>query len=115
MEFLRGWNKGGYPQPMQPGKRRNNAATGKPASGNRRGVYNTQKSRQKFPIRIPTLLILSVLGFFGAITTSWLLGNSQVTELFVQLHLIQSNSPQWLMPPQLGNQYYLLIPTVFLF
>ncbi len=87
----------------------------KPASGKRRGVYNTQKSRQKFPIRIPTLLILSVLGFFGAIATSWLLGNSQVTELFVQLHLIQSNPPQWLMPPQLGNQYYLLIPTVFLF
>ncbi len=87
----------------------------KPASGNRRGVYNTQKFGQKFPIYIPTLLILSVLGFLAAIAISWLLGNSHVTELFVQLHLIQSNPPQWLMPPQLGNEYYLLIPTLVLF
>ena len=83
----------------------------KPASGNRRGVYNTQKSWEGFPIHIPSLLILSVLGFLGAIATSWLLGNSHVTELFIRLHLIQSNPPQWLMPPQTSNKYHLLIPT----
>ncbi|MGB5634641.1 MAG: glycosyltransferase, partial [Waterburya sp.] len=61
------------------------------------------------------VLMLSVLGFLGAIAISWLLGNSHVTELFVQLHLIQSNPPQWLMPPSLGSKYHLLLPTVILF
>ena len=91
----------------------------KPASGNRGRVYSTrksiQKSRQQSVIHTPTVLILSVLGFLGAIAISWLLGNSHVTELFVQLHLIQSNPPQWLMPPNLGSKYHLLIPTAVLF
>ena len=86
----------------------------KPASGKRRGVYNTRKL-DRIPIRIPSLLILSVLGFFCAIAISWLLGNSHVTELFVRLHLIQSNPPQWLMPPETTNKYHLLIPTLVLF
>ena len=86
----------------------------KPASGKRRGVYNTQKS-ERIPVQIPSLLILSVLGFFGAIAVSWLLGNSHVTELFVRLHIIQSNPPQWLMPPQTTNKHHLLIPTLILF
>ncbi|MEL6930425.1 MAG: glycosyltransferase [Cyanobacteria bacterium J06600_6] len=87
----------------------------KPVSGSRRGVYKAQKSQRRFPLRIPTLLILSTLGFVGAIAISWLLGNSRVTELFVQLHLIQSNPSQWLMPPQFNNDYYLLLPTLILF
>lgn len=91
----------------------------KPASRNRGRVYNTrksiQKSRQQSVIHTTTVLILSVLGFLGAIAISWLLGNSHVTELFVQLHLIQSNPPQWLMPPNLGSKYHLLIPTAVLF
>ena len=86
----------------------------KPASGKRKGVYNTRKS-DRIPIQIPSLLILSVLGFLGAIAISWLLGNSHVTELFVRLHLIQSNPPQWLMPPETTNKYHLLIPTLVLF
>lgn len=87
----------------------------KPVSGNRVGVHRTQKKFQKSPIPTTTLLILSVLGFFSAIAISWLLGNSHVTELFIQLHLIQSNPPQWLMPPNLGSKYHLLLPTVVLF
>ncbi|MEO0928565.1 MAG: glycosyltransferase, partial [Cyanobacteria bacterium J06643_13] len=61
------------------------------------------------------MLILSMLGFVSAIAISWSLGNSQVTALFIQLHLIQSNPPQWLMPPQLDSNYYLLLPTLVLF
>lgn len=87
----------------------------KPASGKRRRVHSTQKLYQESAIRTPTLLMLSVLGFLVAISTSWLLGNIHVTELFVKLHLVQSNPPQWLMPPQLDRQYYLLAPTLILF
>ncbi|MEO1669475.1 MAG: glycosyltransferase [Cyanobacteria bacterium J06631_2] len=56
-----------------------------------------------------------MLGFLSAIAISWSLGNSHVTALFLQLHLIQSNPPQWLMPPQLDSNYYLLLPTLILF
>ena len=85
----------------------------KPVSGSR--IYDAKKSSRKLSLQIPTLLILSALGFVGAISVSWLLGNSQVTELFVRLHLIQSNPPQWLMPPQVDSSYYLLLPTLILF
>ncbi|PSB06544.1 cellulose synthase catalytic subunit, partial [Pleurocapsa sp. CCALA 161] len=61
------------------------------------------------------MIILSALGFVSGIAISWLLGNSHVTELFVRLHLIQSKHPQWLMPPQLDSNYYLLVPTLILF
>lgn len=87
----------------------------KPVSGSKRGVYAERKSQTRFPLRIPTLLILSALGFCGAIAFSWLLGNSHVTELFIQLHLVQQDPPSWLMPPDLGSKYYLLLPTVVLF
>ncbi|MEM8717846.1 MAG: glycosyltransferase [Cyanobacteria bacterium P01_G01_bin.39] len=87
----------------------------KPASVTRGRVYSTQKLSHPSAIHAPTLLILSVMGFLGAIAISWLLGNSHVTELFVQLHLVQSNPPQWLLPPQLNNNTYLLIPTAVLF
>jgi cellulose synthase (UDP-forming) len=86
----------------------------KPVAGNKK-VCNPPQSWRKFNLQAPTLVILSALGFVGAIAISWLLGNTHVTELFVQLHLIQSNPPQWLMPPQLGNNYYLLVPTLILF
>lgn len=86
----------------------------KPVAGNQR-VCNPQQSRRKFNLQAPTLIILSALGFVSAIAISWLLGNSHVTELFVRLHLIQSNPPQWLMPPQLDSNYYLLVPTLILF
>lgn len=87
----------------------------KPVSGNSKGIYGWRKSWHKISLRIPTLLFLSALGLVSAIAISWLLGNSHVTELFVQLHLIQSNPPQWLMPPKLSSNYYLLLPTVILF
>ena len=63
---------------------------------------------------MPTLLILFSFGLAGAIAISWLLGNSHVTELFMQLHLIQQDSHSWLMPPELSNKYYLLLPTLVL-
>lgn len=68
-----------------------------------------------FPLRTPTLLILSVLGFCGAIAVSWLFGNSHITELFIQLHLVQQDPPDWLMPPKLESKYFLLLPTIVLF
>lgn len=86
----------------------------KPAARSRRGFYNT-RTWQRFPVHTSTLTILSFVGFLGAIALSWLLGNAHVTELFVRLHLIQSNPPLWLMPPELGNKYYLLVPTLALF
>ena len=87
----------------------------KPVSGNKRGVYGSLQSWHRFPIQIPTLLILLTLGFVGAIAISWSLGNSHVTELFIRLHLFQENPPQWLMPPQLNSNYWLLLPTFLLF
>ncbi|WP_199194331.1 glycosyltransferase, partial [Pleurocapsa sp. CCALA 161] len=86
----------------------------KPVAGNKR-VCNPQQSWRKFNLQAPTLIILSALGFVSGIAISWLLGNSHVTELFVRLHLIQSKHPQWLMPPQLDSNYYLLVPTLILF
>ncbi|MEM7757416.1 MAG: glycosyltransferase [Cyanobacteria bacterium P01_A01_bin.40] len=88
----------------------------KPASGTRGRVYSTQQKLSRQPaIHTTSVLLFSVLGFFGAIAISWLLGNSHVTELFVKLHLVQSNPPQWLLPPQLDNNTYLLVPTAVLF
>lgn len=87
----------------------------KPASRNRRIVQENQRSLPGFSVQTPVLIILSTFGFLCAIAASWFLGNSHVTELFVQLHLVQSNPPQWLMPPQLSNKYYLLVPTIALF
>ncbi|MGL5834139.1 MAG: glycosyltransferase, partial [Waterburya sp.] len=86
----------------------------KPVAGDKR-FCNPQRSSRQFRFQAPTLIILSALGLMGAIAISWLLGNSHVTELFAQLHLIQSNPPQWLTPPQLGSNYYLLVPTLILF
>ena len=87
----------------------------KPVSKSRRAVYASRKSSRRFSLHITTLVILSVLGFLGAIAASWLLGNSHVTELFIQLHLVQANPPAWLMPPQVTKEYYLLAPTAILF
>ena len=86
----------------------------KPVSESRGRVYVNRKSTKRFSLHVTTLVILSVLGFLGAIAASWLLGNSHVTELFIQLHLIQANPPSWLMPPDV-HEYYLLAPTVILF
>ena len=87
----------------------------KPASRNRVGVNSIHKAGQKSSTTATTAIILSVFGFLAAIAISWLLGNSHVSELFVQLHLIQSNPPQWIMAPDLGSKYYLLLPTAILF
>ena len=87
----------------------------KSVSGSRNQISVTSKPLSRLTVRIPTLLILSVLGLVSAIALSWLLGNSHVTELFIQLHVVQENPPRWLMPPQLGNKYYLLVPTLILF
>ena len=87
----------------------------KPKSESSRGIYIKRKSSSGFSIHIATLVVLSILGFSMAIAVSWLLGNSHVTELFIQLHLIQANPPSWVMPPQVSNRYYLLAPTIVLF
>ena len=87
----------------------------KPGSESSRGIYIKRKSSPRFSLHIATLVILSILGFSIALAVSWLLGNSHVTELFIQLHLIQANPPSWVMPPQVSNKYYLFAPTIVLF
>ncbi|WP_081942873.1 glycosyltransferase [Myxosarcina sp. GI1] len=87
----------------------------KPVSKPRDRVWIDWQILSNFKIRIPTLIILGILSFFSSIAISWFLGNTYVTELFIQLHLIQENPPSWLTPPKWGKQYYLLIPTLVLF
>ncbi len=62
-----------------------------------------------------TVILLITIGFFTVVIFSWLLGNTYVSELFAQLHILQENPPTWLETPQLNNKYYLLAPTILLF
>jgi cellulose synthase (UDP-forming) len=87
----------------------------KPVSVSKRARYAIQKPVRNTYLYIPTALLLAFLGFFCAIAISWLSGNSHVTELFVQLHLVQENPPSWLQPPHVTNKYYLFLPTIVLF
>lgn len=87
----------------------------KPISESSKRIYVKKKSRGIFPLHLATLVILSILGFLLAIATSWFLGNTHVTELFIQLHLIQANPPSWIMAPETNNNFYLLVPTIVLF
>lgn len=96
--------------------------TVKPVSSSREKFY---LSRERFSLFVTpnsglrlyqaTLVILTIIGFFAAISLSWLFGNSHVTELFANLQLVQEHPPGWLMPPESGNKYYLLVPTLVLF
>ncbi len=87
----------------------------KPVSESNKQVSFTWKPLPRWGLHGATIILLAMTGFLIAIALSWSLGNSQVTELFVQLHLLQENPPSWLMPPQVGNKYYLLAPTLILF
>ncbi len=62
-----------------------------------------------------TWFFLFAIALISSILLSWLLGNTHVTELFTQLHLIQEEPPSWLAIPQVENKYYLLAPTLVLF
>ena len=62
-----------------------------------------------------TVILLTTVGFFTVVIFSWLLGNTYISELFAQLHILQENPPTWLETPQLNNKYYLLAPTILLF
>lgn len=72
-------------------------------------------SSSAFGLQPATVFLLTILGFFTAVIFSWLLGNSYISELFAQLHILQENPPIWLETPQLSNKYYLLVPTILLF
>ena len=87
----------------------------KPVSQSREQVSFTWKPRRGLGIHRATMLILGIMGFCIAIALSWWLGNVHVTEFFIRLNGFQDNPPSWLMPPQLGNKYYLLAPTLVLF
>ena len=87
----------------------------KPVSKPRDRILLDWRLFSNFQIRLPTLIILGILGFFSSIAVSWLLGNTHVTELFIRLHLVQENPPSWLMPPQWDKQYYFLLPSLALF
>ncbi len=68
-----------------------------------------------FQLQTATLVILGMVGFFGAIAASWFSGESTVSAFFDQLHFWQENPPTWIQVPELDNQYYLLVPTAVLF
>ena len=68
-----------------------------------------------FQLQTATLVILGMVGFFGAIAASWFSGESTVSAFFNQLHFWQENPPTWIQVPELDNQYYLLVPTAVLF
>jgi cellulose synthase (UDP-forming) len=88
-------------------------------------VKSASKLREKIPInstssivipfKLLSLVLLTGIGFLGAIILFWLLGNSHASELFAQLHVMQENPPTWLKAPQWDNKYYLFLPTIALF
>ncbi|BAU65417.1 Cellulose synthase (UDP-forming) [Stanieria sp. NIES-3757] len=89
--------------------------TVKPVSSSREDFPLFVTRNSGFRLHQATLVILVMIGFFAAISLSWLFGNSHVTELFASLQIVQENPPSWLIPPELGNKYYLLVPTLVLF
>ncbi|MBE9170721.1 glycosyltransferase [Pleurocapsales cyanobacterium LEGE 06147] len=89
--------------------------TFKSASEFREKIPISSTSSLVISLKLLTLVLLTSIGFFGAIILFWLLGNSHASELFAQLHLMQENPPNWLKAPQWDNQYYLLAPTITLF
>ncbi|MGF1542287.1 MAG: glycosyltransferase [Pleurocapsa sp.] len=89
--------------------------TFKPVSESREQVSFNWRPISGLGLHTTTMFIFALLGFCLALTLSWLLGNTHVTELFAQLHFIQENPPNWLNPPQVGNKYYLLAPSLVLF
>jgi cellulose synthase (UDP-forming) len=75
----------------------------------------SHKPQYPFSVHTATWFVLLAIAFISSILLSWLLGNPQIAELFTQLHLFQEAPPRWLTTPQVGNQYYLLAPTLVLF
>jgi cellulose synthase (UDP-forming) len=59
--------------------------------------------------------MLGTIGFFGAIATSWFLGEDNISAFFAQMHFWQENPPTWIEAPQVSHPYYLLVPTAVLF
>ncbi|MBE9167841.1 glycosyltransferase [Pleurocapsales cyanobacterium LEGE 06147] len=68
-----------------------------------------------FQLQTATLVMLGMIGCFGAIATSWLLGESTISAFFDQLQFWQENPPTWIEAPQVSHPYYLLVPTAVLF
>jgi cellulose synthase (UDP-forming) len=68
-----------------------------------------------FQLQTATLVMLGIFGFFGAIATSWFLGESTISTFFAQMHFWQENPPIWIQVPQVSHPYYLLVPTAVLF
>ncbi len=89
--------------------------TFKPVSRFRRRLSILFPAVPVFQLQTATLVILGMVGFFGAIAASWFSGESTVSAFFDQLHFWQENPPTWIQVPELDNQYYLLVPTAVLF
>lgn len=89
--------------------------TVKSASQLREKIPIGSSSSLVIPLKLLILVVLVLVGFVWAIVLFWLLGNSQVSELFAQLNLMQENPPSWLKAPQWDNKYYLFAPTITLF
>jgi cellulose synthase (UDP-forming) len=89
--------------------------TFKPVSKFSRILSNLFPRASIFQLQTATLVMLGIIGFFGAIATSWFLGEDNISGFFAQLHLWQENPPAWIEIPQVSQPYYLLVPTAVLF
>lgn len=74
-----------------------------------------EPSNSILPLRTATLVLLGIIGFFGAIATAWFLEERTISELFERLYFWQENPPFWLAVPEFSNPYFLLFPTIILF
>ena len=86
----------------------------KPLSGLRRKQLR-EVPINTAPLQTATLVMLALVGMFGAIALSWLLGEDHISSLFAHWQFWQQNPPDWIEAPKLENQYYLLIPAIVLF
>ena len=80
-----------------------------------RSLSNLFPGSSRFQLQTATLVMLGIIGLFGAITTSWLFGERTLSAFFAQLHFWQENPPAWIDAPQVSHTYYLLVPTAVLF
>lgn len=70
---------------------------------------------ETFPLKTATLVMLSLVGIFGAISLSWLLGEEHISSFFSHWQWTQQNPPDLIKTPSVDNQYYLLTPAIVLF
>ncbi len=89
--------------------------TFKPVSKLSRILLSLFPRASMFQLQTATLVMLGIIGFFGAIATSWFLGESTISTFFARMYFWQENPPIWIQVPEVSHPYYLLVPTAVLF